>query len=104
VNAIAIEIERFVDEHQPGFVECSLVDALGCSHHFIEKIPIVTTVDIWSDSTFPQAGSIACEVESVSIDAEGRAVSHVNTARPWSVESTEGVTRFVVLSSQVVRQ
>ena len=104
MNAIAIQIERFVDDHQPGFVECRLVDALGRSHLFIEKIPVVTTADIWSDSSYPQVGAIACEIESESIDVQGRALSHVNTGRPWSIESAEGVTRFVVLSFQVVRQ
>jgi hypothetical protein len=104
VNTIAIQIERFVDDHQPGFVECRLVDALGRSHLFIEKIPVVTTANIWSDSSYPQVGVIACEIESESIDGEGRTLSYVNTERPWTVESTEGVTRFVVLSSQVVRQ
>lgn len=104
VNAIAIQIERFVDDHQPGFVECRLVDAHGLSHLFVEKIPVVTAANIWSHSSYPQIGAIACEIESESIDAEGRMIAHVNTVQPWSVESTEGLTRFVVLASQVVRK
>ena len=34
---IAIQIVRFVDTNQPGFVECSLRDAAGREHFFVEK-------------------------------------------------------------------
>jgi len=104
VTAISIQIERFVDDHQPGFVECRLVDAFGRSHLFVEKLPIVTAADLWSDSSYPQAGEITCEIVSESVDAAGRKLVQVNTDRPWSVESTEGVSSFVVLTSQMVQQ
>ena len=29
MHAVAISIERFLDEHQLGFVECALLDAFG---------------------------------------------------------------------------
>ena len=103
MTVISIQIERFIDDHQPGFVECRLVDANGQSHMFIEKLPIVTSANLWADSSYPQAGTIACEIESESIDAAGRKLVQVSTERPWAVESTEGVSRFFVLSSQVVR-
>ncbi len=101
---MAVQIERFVDEYQPGFVECRLVDAEGHPHLFIEKVPIVSADDLWSNSTYPVAGAIACEIEAEWTDHEGRNLVRVSTEKPWSVESTSGITRFVVLSSQVVRQ
>jgi len=104
VTAVSIQIERFVDDHQPGFVECRLVDAFGRSHLFVEKLPIVTSAHLWSYSSYPRTGAIACEILAVSIDAAGRKLAQVNTERPWSVESTEGVSSFIVLSSQVVQQ
>lgn len=104
MTAIAIQIERFVDDYQPGFVECRLVDAEGLSHLFVEKLPIVSAEDLWSNSLYPQPGAIACDVEEEWIDKSGRSLAKVNTERPWSVESTTGATRFVVLSSQVVRR
>jgi len=104
VTAVFIQIERFVDDHQPGVVECRLVDAFGQSHLFVEKVPIVTAADLRSDSSYPQAGEIACEIVSESVDAAGRKLAEVNTDRPWSVESTEGISTFVVLTSQVVKQ
>lgn len=102
--AVTVQIERFVDDHFPGFVECRLVDALGYSHLFIEKVPVVTTENLGSDSSYPCAGTIACEVESELSDEQGRKLLRVNTGRPWSVESTEGLSSFLVLSSQVVSQ
>ena len=101
VTTISVQIERFVDDHQPGFVECLLVDALGQSHLFIEKVPIVTTANLRSDSSYPQMGTIACEVELELSDEQGRNLLRVSTERPWSVESTEGISCFWVLSSQV---
>jgi hypothetical protein len=52
--AVTVQISRFVDEHQPGFVECILMDALGESHLFVEKVPVVSTDDLWSTSSYPQ--------------------------------------------------
>lgn len=100
---LAVQIERFVDDHFPGFVECRLTDAFGRLHLFIEKIPVVTTENLWSDSAYPCVGTIECEVESSLIDEQGRELSWVNTGHPWSIESTEGISSFLVLSSQVAQ-
>ena len=43
---LKVEITRFVDEHQPGFVACEFQDANGRRHTFIEKVPLVTAVDL----------------------------------------------------------
>jgi len=100
--ALTVQIERFVDDHFPGFVECRLVDASGRSHLFIEKAPIVTTANLGPNSPYPCDGTIGCEVESEFSDERGRRLSCVHTGRPWSIESTEGIASFVVLSSQVI--
>jgi transposase len=34
---VSVEISRYVDDSQPGRVECGLVDALGDEHLFVEK-------------------------------------------------------------------
>lgn len=94
---LAVKIVRFVDEHQPGFVECELADIEGRIHRFIEKIPVVTRADLWSDSTYPQPGVIRCELLEMWSDAEGRQVARVSTERPWAITSTEGLHEFVVV-------
>jgi hypothetical protein len=101
--ALTIVISRFVDEHQPGFVECELVDAQGERHLFIEKGPIVTEANLWASSTYPQPGSIACEVEAEWEDETGRALARVSTEQPFHVESQSGQSVFVVLAEQVRR-
>jgi hypothetical protein len=101
MHAVKVEIERFVDANQPGFVECSLVDADGNRHTFIEKIPIVTVENLWIDSDYPTSGAIACVIESSIIDPMKGELCAINTERPWCVESTDGLTRFIVRADQV---
>jgi hypothetical protein len=103
MTAVTVSILRFVDEHQPGFVECALVDALGQSHRFVEKVPIVIDQALWSDSTYPSVGVLACQIEAEFTDAAGRLLARIDTEHPYHVESTCGTTKFVVLVSQLVR-
>ena len=101
--ALTVEIVRFVDEHQPGFVECVLRDAANNEHVFVEKVPVVTTENLWSTSSYPQPGAIECVVLEKWKDKNGRLLVRATTEQPWSVESTRGESSFVVLASQVVR-
>jgi hypothetical protein len=100
---LVVSILRFVDDHQPGFVECALTDASSEVHLFVEKGPVVSTMNLVATSRYPVDGVIACEIEATWIDEEGRSLSRVNTERPWGVESTSGQTVFIVLSSQIAR-
>jgi hypothetical protein len=97
-----IEVSRFVNKDQPGFVECVLIDAAGTRHLFIEKGPIVSDEDLWSTSDYPCSGAIPCVIESEWRDEDGRAVARIDTNQPLDVESTTGRTKFVVLYSQLV--
>jgi hypothetical protein len=98
---LSVEISRFVDDAQPGFVECIFVDAYGDIHTVVEKIPIVTDENLWSDSTYPRGGSIRCEVEEEWIDELNRHCVRVSTASPDGVKSTGGEEEFVVLATQI---
>lgn len=98
--ALAIQITRFVDEYQPGFVECKLVDANDEVHLFIEKAPVVSTEDLWSSSSYPHPGEIQCEVLN-SWNESSTGFVKVTTARPWGIESTTGQTEFLVFASQL---
>lgn len=101
--SIAIQIPRFIDEHQPGLVECVLLDANGVTHRFVEKAPVVSRLNLHSGSAYPCPGALGCELESEWKDDAGRSLVRVNTERPWHIESTGGETRFVILESQLVR-
>lgn len=101
MKAIVVEISRVVDDRAyPTFVECLLVDAMGCTHRFVEKEPVVSAAEIDIES-LPVPGVIACEVESEWLDSEDRLVVRAATTRPWGVESTTGCSSFVVFSEQL---
>ena len=98
---VIVEIVRFVDPHQPGWVECVLIDAYAKPHSFIEKVPVVTTETLLPTSEYPVLGSIACEVLAKLNDEQGRSLLKIDTIRPWDIESTSGEVEFVILASQV---
>lgn len=99
--AVTVEIARFVDDHQPGFVECVLIDAAGTKHTFIEKGPVVSAANLTATSVYPQSGSIACEVQDEWQSTEGTSLARISTEQPWGVESQNGHTVFVVAKSQL---
>jgi hypothetical protein len=55
--SIQVSIIRFVDEHQPGFVEAEFADANGNLHTLVDKVPVFSLEDLWSDSVYPQPGA-----------------------------------------------
>jgi hypothetical protein len=99
--ALTVQIIRFVDGHFPGFVECVFEDADGATHVFVEKVPVVSRQELLATTSYPRAGTLDCERESVWKDAAGRSLARINTGRPWGVTSSSGETRFVVLASQL---
>ncbi|WP_141753320.1 hypothetical protein [Duganella sp. HH101] len=100
---LQVQVERFVDDHQPGFVACALIDAEGRRHEFIEKGPVVSKGNLWSDSLYPQAGFFGCCIEDEWTDKAGRRLVRVSTERPWAIESIVGETVFTVHEQQIVR-
>lgn len=96
-----VEIVRFADASNPGWVECRLIDAFGHLWTFIEKYPIVSSEILEEDSSYPQDGSVACQVVSKERDDRGREILLVDTEYPWHVKSTTGQTRFHVLPEQL---
>ncbi len=93
---------RFVDDSQPGFVECEFIDAGGRRHTLFDKVPIFSTGYLDADSEYPQPGMADCEVLARWEDEQGRELVRITTARPYDIESSEGVSDFVVFATQVV--
>lgn len=98
-----VQIIRFVDDYQPGWVACEFVDAEGRRHQIVEKVPVVSSDYLDADSAYPRDGQVACEVMGCWTDAGGRELVRVTTARPWGIESSEGLAEFVLLASQLNR-
>jgi hypothetical protein len=92
---LRVEIVRFVDvEPQPGIVESQFRDALGEVHSIIDKVPMFTRADLWSDSDYPQPGFIECRVLERNPGPDG------NLARisiePYHFEWTDERSEFVI--------
>jgi hypothetical protein len=101
IQNLTVQITRFIDDRFPGWVECEFMDAEGRKHRLIDKVPIFSTEALTAASTYPQFGIARCEVLTHWQDARGRELSRVTTARPDDIESTEGVSEFIVLSAQL---
>ena len=97
-QVLSVQIVRFVDDSFPGWVECQFTDAAGRVHTLIEKYPMVTAQMLDADSQYPQTGVVECEVLNRSQDARGGDLVRI---RMLSIESTEGLSEFVVLPVQL---
>jgi len=98
---VRVEITRFVDDAQPGWVECKLVDAYSREHFFVEKVPVVSLEDLNASSSYPQTGVIGCEVIELMPDGANE-IARINSELPWGIESVDGKVLFDVRSDQLV--
>lgn len=98
---LAVQIVRFVDDHQPGWVACEFSDAEGRKHTIIDKVPVFTADHLDRSSTYPRLGRVGCEVLAAWQDADGRELVRVSTAQSRDIESTGRLSEFVVLSTQL---
>jgi len=101
VTSIRATITRFVDDYQPGIVECRFTDAHNVEHIFVLKIPLVTDKELTVDSVYPVAGFIACRIVDSREPLQGRIVVIVDTAEPDGIESSAEVSRFEVFGEQL---
>lgn len=101
--SLRVSIIRFVDEQQPGFVECEFRDADGTLHTLVDKVPIFAQEDLRKDSVYPQPGFARCEALGRSMGTRGELI-RVTIARPDGLESSRGLSEFVVLASQLSGQ
>jgi|SRR5271170_1454044 len=99
---IAATIVRWVDDHQPGIVECRFDDRLGQTWLFHEKLPVVSGEPLDRESLYPRPGLIGCQVIARGNDEKGREIVEVDTETPWGISSLDGVSRFHVLADQLM--
>ena len=102
VPCLGVEIVRFVDgSSYPAIVECAFVDAEGKKHTFIEKVPVVTVEDLWSDTTYPRPGNAECKIVERLQDASGRHLAKVMIDVCDSLDTYRYDATFLVLESQL---
>ena len=99
MTCLRVDIVGFADESFPGFVHCDFTDAKGSRHTVLEKTPVVTTENLWSDSTYPQPGLLPCDRVEGLHDGVGPALAvvSINPIGPGYP------AHFVVLESQLVK-
>lgn len=100
LHKISVEITRYVDDSQPGFVECRLVDGWQREWFFEEKVPVVTVEHLDSASTYPRQGVIACRIIGRKSNGKQEIII-VDTSEPWGISSVCGKTQFEVLPGQL---
>ena len=98
---LAVEIVRFVDDWQPGIVAGEFVHADGYHHTIIEKAPVLSIENLDADSSYPRPGSARCVVLNRWRDTGERDLVRISTADPYGIESSEGLSEFVVLKTQI---
>jgi len=99
---LRVDVIAFVDESFPGFVRCAFTDADGNRHTFIEKVPCVTTQDLWSDSIYPQQGAVQCaKVEDLGDGTDRLTRVAIGVL---SMEPPSDLEQFVVRESQLLNE
>jgi len=101
LQVLKVLITGFIDDHQPGWVECRFADAWGNEHIVQDKVPILTDKDLDTNSEYPQDGVIAFEFIKTWTDQDGRTIYKINTEKPWGVETIKGLTEFDILEEQI---
>jgi len=96
-----VQIVRFVDEEpQPGVVESQFRDAQGEVHSIIDKTPLFTTADLWSDSDYPQPGFIECHVLERILGSGGNLLRV--SIEAYHFDLTEERSEFVISEAAVI--
>jgi len=98
IRNLRVAINRFVDDRFPGWVECDFKDAYDKRHIIVDKVPMVTTEMLDSDSTYPVIGSLDCQVREEFRDVQGRELVRISIV---PVVTTEGIWEFTVLREQL---
>jgi hypothetical protein len=90
------------NEPQPGLVEVSLTDARGKQWRFIDKAPIFSCDVFSAETAYPIDILIGCEELLRHVSPDGHDIVTVSTARPWGLETDDGVSEFEVSRDQLV--
>ena len=75
-----IEITRFVDDAQPGWVEAVLVDAWKQKWTFVQKIPSFTEDYLDAESEYPVEAVMECKIVGGYLDRDERLVAIIRAA------------------------
>jgi hypothetical protein len=84
------------DEPFPGLVEIQITDASGKVHTLVDKAAMFDRGHVLrKDSSYPLEVMLACVLVEKLVDT-----ARISLARPWGLETTEGVDELEVRLSQ----
>ena len=101
LDQLFVQVVRYVDDAQPGWVACEFEDADGRRHTIVDKAPVVADKMLDATSLYPQVGCVRCEILSRAKDIDGRELVRITTAKPDGVTTTEDLSEFIVLAGQI---
>lgn len=88
-------VTRWESDEVPGWIELSVVDAAGKDHRIVEKVPVLTTMEITSESAFPL--EIWLGVEAGQVHCDKVAVTFLH-----GIETVNGASELVVSAADVI--
>jgi len=77
------------------------VEADGRRHTLIDKVPVFSVEPLDANSMYPRSGAARCIALNQWCDAEGRELMRISTVHPDQIESSDGLSEFVVLREQI---
>jgi hypothetical protein len=90
---VRAEAIRWVDDSFPGWIEVKVIDAAGRDHRIVDKVPVLTPLDLRSDTSSPAE----LWIEAATSDVDG---DHVTARLKW-VDTHEGLNELVIPSADV---
>ena len=96
MHYLSVQIVRQVDKRQPELVACEFMDAEGRCHTFEDRVPLFSDETAASVMAFPRPGIVRCEELQRWRDTKGRELVRVNTSKPDSLVTAEGLCEFTV--------
>jgi hypothetical protein len=82
---LIVEIIEYIDDGFPGWVRCKFIDAFGKTWNINEKVPVVSSENILSNTILPETGYVAGEILN-----EENGIICFSTEKPYYIESDDG--------------
>jgi hypothetical protein len=101
MKELRVKIIDFTNNGFPGWVKCIFKDAYNNEWFFEEKIPIVTSEYLNSESKYPQDGFLGCQVVKESINSENKKIVTIDLSTPFGISEENGKTIFDVFADQL---
>ena len=94
---LALSVTKYLgDDPQPGIVQCEFEDSDGRTHTIVDKLYIFVDRLLSDQDSYPVPGTVQCQILDEWRSADGQELARIR-----SVESTDGLSEFVVLKQQL---